>query len=244
MRIPKGAIKKNALRVGMTVMYGRSGSLMEGVVTKIDCEGASIGEWACTVKRNGYWGANYTVGYLRKVTKKGTIKFADATGFETDKYEPEHDAPREGRRSEGVKLKVKRGIIEKLCSSAKSIDNSDAYLIGGRQKVVDTIVKLNVSGGCEDSPKVEAEDVANGLNILVAVGARSYGFIIVREESYNINGNDPMVNNLKVWQRLFPNSYCILITHRRKYLWYLGEDEILKGTISIVGGRLKTKKNK
>ena len=240
---PKRALKEKQVKKGMFVEIGdkRIGEIVD-VRSKelyVREQGREDASWRCSLRYDGYWGANGNSGYLLKTDKKYVpLKYADHTKYNVHEYScTDQNAINLPCKRTGRVLNVDKGTYRKLVETIKDLGMTDRRAIMhllGRKKKVDTIVHLENSGGCNDTPQVTSEVVANGMSTLVATGRTPVGFSIVREKSTHVNGGDTLVNNLKQWQVWFPNMYVLLIARDGgRYAWYLGKERIDKAEIKV-----------
>ena len=239
---PKRALKKNQVKVGMFV---EGAGKKVGAITAVEQERLHIriaegSGWVCGLRYDGYWGARDSIGFLLKTSKSYVpVKFADKTKYSVNQYScSEMDAIALGERT-GKVLKVDKGTYRfleeglKRIASGSSDSRAVMHLLGKKDKV-DTAIVLENAGGCQDTPFVEAEKVAQGMNTLATTGRTPVGFSISRIRSTRYHGGDTLVNNLKQWQVWFPNMYVLLLAKDGgRYAWYLGEKGIDKAEIKV-----------
>ena len=180
----------------------------------------------CTLEGHSYF---WKESSLELVSKKrgvkdmskrriGQIKVAERTGYEVgsdyDTYEK--NAINYGAKST-LTLNVNREVQKELRNVIKKVrDDSDsravALMMGGKKNAVWRVIEMPTSGGCQDTPRVNAEHVANAMNTMIATGENPLGFTIVRHQACRVNDYDSLLNNLKTWQVLFPGAYVLLVT--------------------------------
>jgi hypothetical protein len=166
------------------------------------------------------------------------IKFAENTGYEVD---GEFDTYKKNAINYGLKstltLHVTKTVQKEINNIIKQLRNdgdSDAValMMGGKKNVVRRVIQMPISGGCEDTPYVNAEHVANTMNTMITTGENPIGFVIVRYQARRYNDYDSLLNNLKTWQVLFPGCYVLLVSENTgKYRAWKLDKELKKVTV-------------
>jgi len=160
------------------------------------------------------------------------------TGYEVKNYHDKNSAIEIGIKTK-ANIFFNRDVLKKV-EKVYNADHAQIYLIGGKRNQVNNIIALEVEGGCEDTPHLSAQTVANAMNVFIAQGLDTLGFLISRGQSKMYNHYDSLSNNLLTWSKLFPKCYAVLVTPSKKWAWKISNEKIAQ--IEIIENEKNNKK--
>ena len=196
------------------------------------------GGWLSTLRPDGYIGDNNAQGFLLRYSKQVDrdiarakkyglpgvyakpepvveIKYAKRTGYELDNFDTDGmNAVEELKKKSKETMVVSKKVMTQLEDIVRK-DNEQAigYLLGAKGKEITEVIELG-GGGCQDSPGVGSEEVAEAMNRLIMNGYKPAGFAVTRLMEKRFTRHDSLLNNLKTWSVLFPGCVALLVAHK------------------------------